>query len=511
MLRKWLRQRLGLRLAAVCFTLSIFIAVLVTSFQVYHLKQAGHEQAEQLFTQIEQSFIPALSDAMWTLDPIRTKAQLDALSHLPTVGTITLVDDSGHESVREVHPIQHILGKRTYNLAISIDNQEFKLGTLKVVLDSTALDLQLSELWKVSLLTAFTVTMISSFLLVWLFHHWVVLQLQQVSTYASQLNAQNLSTPLVLTRPTAPDDEIGAIVVALTEMQQQLLKEFERRATAEGELRAYQSHLETMVDNRTQQLAEQTKALESQSKILVEQNSELNAFAHTVAHDLKHPITSLIGLSTLLSKAFDSLEKDQQQEFLQQILQSSIKMNSMINGLLQLASLRSDEQPETSTVDMNATVQDALKNLSTLVQEYNPIVMVYPNMPTLQSHGQWIEEIWLNYISNAIKYGGEPAFVTIGFDKSKTDNTYTFWVEDRGAGVSSEKADRLFTEFSRLHTLRKDSHGLGLSIVKRICNKLGGQCGYEPNKDGGSRFWFSLPLTNSIDSVIDSDYVASIT
>lgn len=46
MLRKWLRQRLGLRLAAVCFTLSIFIAVLVTSFQVYHLNQAGHEQAE---------------------------------------------------------------------------------------------------------------------------------------------------------------------------------------------------------------------------------------------------------------------------------------------------------------------------------------------------------------------------------------------------------------------------------------------------------------------------------
>lgn len=499
MLRKWLRQRLGLRLATVCFTLSILIAVLVTSLQVYNLRQAGQEQAEQLLAQIEQSFIPALSDAVWTLDPIRTKAQLDALSHLPTIGTITLVDDSGHESVREIQPIRHLLGQRDYDLAISIDSQDFKLGTLKVVLDSSILDQKISELWKVSLLTSFAVTLASSFLLVWLFHQWVVLQLQQVSTYASQLNAQNLATPLVLTRPTAPDDEIGAIVVALTEMQKQLLLEFERRASAEGELLAYQSHLEKLVDDRTQQLAEQTKALESQTKILVEQNSELNAFAHTVAHDLKHPITSLIGISTLLSKAFDSLDKNQQQEFLQQMLQSSIKMNSMINGLLQLASLRSDEQPETSIVDMNVLVQDALENLSTLVHEYNPVLMVYPNMPRLQSHGQWIEEIWLNYISNAFKYGGKPACITIGFDKSEAGHSYTFWVEDHGPGVPPHQAARLFTEFSRLHTLRKDSHGLGLSIVKRICNKLGWQCGYEPNNASGSRFWFSLPVAVVLD------------
>lgn len=415
MLRKWLRQRLGVRLAAVCFTLSIFIAVAVTSYQVYNLNQFGHKQAEQTFVQIEQSFIPALTDAMWTLDPIRTKAQLDALSHVPLIGHIKLTDDSGTETLHELRQVQNILGQHEYDLPISIDNQRFNLGKLKVILDRAELDKRIGEVWRLSLLSSFAVTLASSFLLVWLFHHWVVLQLQQVSSYASQLNSHNLANPLILKKPTAPDDEIGAIVSALTEMQQQLLKEFERRATAEGELKAYQSTLEAMVDDRTQQLAEQTKALESQSKILVEQNFELNAFAHTVAHDLKHPITSLIGLSTLLSKAFDSLEKDQQQEFLQQILQSSVKMNSMINGLLQLASLRSDEQPERSLVDINVTVQDALKNLSSLVQEFNPILMVYPNMPQLQSHGQWIEEIWLNYISNAIKYGGQPAFITIGF------------------------------------------------------------------------------------------------
>jgi signal transduction histidine kinase len=386
-----------------------------------------------------------------------------------------------------------MLAKRAYPLSLTIESQTFNLGTLNIVLDKASLEERIDELWKFSLATSFCVAFVSSLLLVWLFHHWVGLQLQQVSLYASQLNAQNLASPLVLQNPYAPDDEIGSIVLALSNMQSKLLIEFERRSAVEVELKAYQSHLEAMVDDRTKQLARQTQVLESQSHILVEQNAELNAFAHTVAHDLKHPITSLIGISTLLSKAFDSLDKEQQQAFLEQILQSSQKMNAMINGLLQLASLRSDETPILVDVDMRATIDGALKTLSSLIAEYNPIIVVYPNFPVVKANAQWVEEIWLNYISNAIKYGGEPAFITIGFDEQDSSSRYTFWVEDRGVGLSPEQASDLFTEFNRLHTQRHDSHGLGLSIVRRICNKLGGKCGYEHIRDGGSRFWFSIP------------------
>jgi signal transduction histidine kinase len=494
MIRKLLKRKLGLRLALVCFILSLVIAVIITSIMVLNLKQRGLQQANQLFTQIEQSFIPALTDALWTMDPIRTKSQIDALSHLPSMGHISLTDASGSHTDKELVKVTEILGQKEYELSISIDGEHFRLGRLIIVLDSSTLNEQISEVWKISLLSSFVVSFVSSLLLVLLFHNWVVLQLQQVSAYASQLNAQNLSNPLILKRPTSPDDEVGAIVLALTEMQQQLLKEFEKRALAEDELKAYQLTLETMVADRTQQLAEQTQELEYQSKILAEQNSELNAFAHTVAHDLKHPITSLIGLSTLLSKAYDSFSQNQKQDFLQQIMQSSIKMNSMINGLLQMASLRSDQQPDKSIVDINLSVKEAMKHLASLIYEHNSTIVVHQNMPQLLTHGLWVEEIWLNYISNAVKYGGEQAKIAIGFHKNEVGSHYIFWVEDNGPGINKDQSETLFTEFSRLHTIRQDSHGLGLSIVRRICNKLGGQCGYEPGAAGGSRFWFSLPF-----------------
>lgn len=497
MLMKLLRQRLGLRLALVCFSLSIGMAVLVTTLQVYSIKQEAQLRVTDLFREIQQSFIPPLTEAMWTMDPVRTHAQLEAMSSLATMGWIELTDDSGQVTRLEESVSVTPLAEQVFPLNINIEGQEFALGSLKIVLDSAAIDKRIREVMTNSLITAFLVTLGSSFLLVWLFHHWVVLQLQQVSSYASQLNAENLAQELVLKKPTAPDDEIGKIVSALTEMQQKLLQEFEKRAVAEEELKAHQARLEVIVDERTRQLVNQAEALEVQSKALTQQNMELNAFAHTVAHDLKHPVTSLIGTSTLLSKAFDSLDRTQQQDFLQQILQSSLKMNAMINGLLQLASLRANETPDFALVNIQLTVQDALNSLAVLIAETKPLITIQPNLPVVRTYGQWIEEIWLNYLSNAIKYGGHPAMISIGFRHDSQTGFTIFWVDDRGPGIMPEQASKLFTEFHRLHTERKDSHGLGLSIVQRICNKLGGQCGYERNAQGGSRFWFSLPVAVS--------------
>lgn len=495
MLKKWLQQRLGMRLALVCFVLSVFMAAVVTALQVYRLNQEAEHRVTELFDEIERSFVPALSQAMWTMDPVRTKAQLDAIKSRATIGLIELTDEDGKVTRLQNTTSKDVLAEQTFPLAIDIEGQHFTLGQLRILLDRAAIDKRIAEVITTSLITAFLVTLGSSLLLVWLFHHWVVLQLQQVSNYASQLNADNLARALVLKKPTAPDDEIGKIVSALSEMQQKLLQEFDKRASVEDELKAHQTRLELMVDERTQQLLHQAETLEITAKALAQQNMELNAFAHTVAHDLKHPVTSLIGISTLLNNAADSLDKAQQQEFIAQIHKSSVKMNSMINGLLQLASLRVDETPDFAPVHMQRVIDEALNSLAVLIAEAEPKIAIQPNFPVVRSYAQWLEEIWLNYLSNAFKYGGTPAIIHVGFQPDPESDSMIFWVDDRGPGVSKAEASQLFTEFHRLHTVRHDSHGLGLSIVRRICNKLGGACGYETNQYGGSRFWFSLPVS----------------
>jgi len=115
----------------------------------------------------------------------------------------------------------------------------------------------------------------------------------------------------------------------------------------------------------------------------------------------------------------------------------------------------------------------------------------------------WVEEIWVNYLSNAIKYGGRPPRLELGADplpnpppqagEGLGGGMIRFWVRDHGAGLTPEDQARLFTPFTRLDQVRVKGHGLGLSIVRRIVEKLGGQVGVESQVGQGSTFSFTLP------------------
>jgi len=74
-----------------------------------------------------------------------------------------------------------------------------------------------------------------------------------------------------------------------------------------------------------------------------------------------------------------------------------------------------------------------------------------------------------------------------------TVSSIQFWVQDNGPGLTAEQQSQLFTQFTRLHQVRVEGHGLGLSIVQRIVTKLGGEVGVESVVGQGSRFWFTLP------------------
>ena len=110
--------------------------------------------------------------------------------------------------------------------------------------------------------------------------------------------------------------------------------------------------------------------------------------------------------------------------------------------------------------------------------------------PSALGYAPWIEEVWINYISNAIKYGGQPPRVELGAEK-QADNTVRFWVRDNGPGLSPEDQARLFTPFEQLQ-VRAKGHGLGLSIVQRILEKMDGQVGVESEEGKGSLFYFVL-------------------
>jgi PAS domain S-box-containing protein len=220
---------------------------------------------------------------------------------------------------------------------------------------------------------------------------------------------------------------------------------------------------------------------------------ELDAFAHTVAHDLKNPLQGIIGYASLLAEDAATISDDDLQRYLGVIEQYGQKMTSIINELLLLASVRKQAEVTLGVVEMGPVVASVLLRLDHVVrQKHAEIVLSLEEWPLVCGYAPWIEEVWANYISNAIKYGGQPPCVTLGADVLP-DHRVRCWVRDNGAGIPPEKIDRLFAEFSRLEHMRLEGHGLGLSIVQRIMDRLGGEVGVRNVNGQGSEFSFILP------------------
>ncbi len=262
-------------------------------------------------------------------------------------------------------------------------------------------------------------------------------------------------------------------------------------AVAIRQARLYERAQREISERRRAQEALRQRTLELEAR-----NAELDAFAHTVAHDLKNPLTSLIGYSNLLEKRFDRMSEERLRHNIQVIKSNGRKMTNIVNELLLLASVREMQEIPLQALDMASLVAEAQKRLDYMIAEHEAEIVTPPDdaWPVVQGHGPWIEEVWTNYLSNAIKYGGQPPRIELGAEL-QPDGFVRFWVQDNGPGLTDEERRRLFTPFERLHQASATGHGLGLSIVKRIIERLGGRVGVESRgvSGGGSCFFFTLP------------------
>jgi signal transduction histidine kinase len=145
-------------------------------------------------------------------------------------------------------------------------------------------------------------------------------------------------------------------------------------------------------------------------------------------------------------------------------------------------------------VDMDMALKNAQQRVVEMIESYKPDLITPSHWPPVIGYAPWIEEIWTNYLSNALKYGGRPPRVEFGADLLDSEQPWVrFWVRDNGPGLTPEQQAALFVPFTRLHKSRAEGHGLGLSIVQRIVEKLGGQVGVESVLGQGSTFYFTLP------------------
>jgi len=222
-------------------------------------------------------------------------------------------------------------------------------------------------------------------------------------------------------------------------------------------------------------------------------NTYLSAFSHTVAHELRNPLSLIIGFAELMEQDLPNMLDEHLQHHLCAILRKGYKMNQLIDELLLLAGA-CETEVEITPLDMATVVSGALQRLAYMIEQYQCQILLPGSWPSVLGYWPWIEEVWFNYISNAIKYGGNPPCIQLGAT-TLANGMVQFWVHDNGPGIAPENHARLFSPFTRLDQTGEEGTGLGLFIVRQILEKLGGETGVESQgiPGQGSVFTFTLP------------------
>jgi two-component system, sensor histidine kinase and response regulator len=251
---------------------------------------------------------------------------------------------------------------------------------------------------------------------------------------------------------------------------------------------------EDLIQDVFEDLQRSKVQLRGQISALQARNRDLEDYVHMVAHDLKEPLAALAISSNLITNILDP-GSEKFQAYVQQMGLTAHGMNRIINNLLLFAKVSKAEAP-VGPVYMERVVANVQDRLSHLIQEQQACIVIPEMWPLAMGYEPWVEEVWANYLSNALKYGGRPPYLELGASTG-SEGVVRFWVRDNGPGIPPAVHSRLFTSFHEIGSLNTPEHGLGLPIVQRIVEKLRGQVGVESQAGMGSLFFFTLPAVQS--------------
>ena len=258
--------------------------------------------------------------------------------------------------------------------------------------------------------------------------------------------------------------------------------------------RIYQTSIENITLNF--QSEKQTQELIESRNAAVAANSAKTNFISMISHELRTPLNGMLGFSQLLAMSDSPPLNEEQQENNKGIVEAGKHLLSLIEELLDLAKIESHK--------LYVTVEDVslADNLSESIAILNPVAAGFKvelvnnieNIYLVKADAKRLKQVFINLISNAIKYNHKKGKVMINV-KNVDGNKVRISVSDTGSGLTDEQMSGLFKPFQRYDS-SKEGLGLGLYITEHIVELMGGETGVESELNKGSTFWFELPLSD---------------
>jgi PAS domain S-box-containing protein len=223
---------------------------------------------------------------------------------------------------------------------------------------------------------------------------------------------------------------------------------------------------------------------------------ELEAFSYSVSHDLRAPIRAINGYTQILTEDHTDLIDEDGKTMLQAIIRNSNKMGVLIDDLLAFSKL-GRKQVSSANINMAALIQGVISEITIEKDENIPIFEIDDLAPA-NGDASLIKQVWVNLISNAIKYSKYKSETRIKITSISQNNKIIYSIKDWGSGFDMAYYDKLFGVFQRLHSQEEFAGtGIGLAIVQKIVNRHSGTVWAESELNAGAKFYFSLPGINN--------------
>ena len=221
-------------------------------------------------------------------------------------------------------------------------------------------------------------------------------------------------------------------------------------------------------------------------------NDELQQFAYVASHDLQEPLRMVASYTQLLARRYKGRLDSEADEFIAYAVDGSNRMQGLIRDLLAYSRAGTNGKA-LREISSEKALKEALSNLRVTIQESGALV-THDSLPAITSDETQLVQVFQNLVGNAIKYRSTKVPQVHVSSTKNSSKEWVFCVQDNGLGIDPQYFERIFVLFQRLHGRAEfEGTGIGLTICKKIVERLGGRIWVESQPDKGSTFCFALP------------------
>lgn len=498
------RPRIGRHLIAYIILFSSLITLCISVVQLFveyrELRSALDRQLDGVAI-----YVPSIASSVWDFDQQQVQRALDALILLPNVGQARIVTtDTGLQREAGQRVADNFIEK-SYSLHYTVRGIDREIGNLTIVASLDGIYRQVATSALSILLSNGLKTFLVALFMIVLIRRVVTGRLEKLEQKVRKLVPKALSQSADTLPQVLPQhiDELDAVdwtldniagrlataVASLKEMSEELERRLSEQRLTEAELAGLRQHLEALIEQRTQQLAEAKEAA-------VAANVSKSAFLANMSHEIRTPLNGILGLAHLIKRSGVTA---QQTERLEKINAAGNHLLEIINAVLDLSKI---EAGKFSLEEVEVNIGSVMANVVSILHESArarnlKLLVETEHIPrNLLGDPTRLQQALLNYAANAIKYT-ESGTVTLRatlLEDAGDSLLIRFEVQDTGVGIPPEALSRLFCSFEQADnsTTRKyGGTGLGLAITRKLAQLMGGDSGVASTLGAGSTFWFT--------------------